>query len=283
MGESKPGVIVAIAAALLDEDDSDAARGVQDFGVSHRVRVPTVKPLEAGAPTLHRGQLPDRRVAEIGAIEASAVSEDERAPFADQIARAAELHRIVLALTEIEPAPRLLGLLVLAKAARPGAAEAVRTLRKAGFTLALAPAEIDPKDREALIGLELERAAEPPPSAIGIVRPGQPPLESASITIHFGGRMRAAGEAESDIVIARDDPRTLVDLLQFARDFRVRTKIAIALSNLPGIALLSAALGFVPASPLFVTITALAGVGLAVAMPQALRLSPTIANEVDEE
>ena len=283
VGESKPGVIIATAAALLDEDDSDVARGVQDFGVSHRVRVPAVKPLEAGAPALRRGRLPDRRVAEIGAIEASAVSEDECAPFADQIARAAELHRIVLALTEIEPAPRLLGLLVLAKAARPGATEAVRTLRKAGFTLALAPADIDPRDQEALTALGLESAAGLPPSAIGIVRPGQPPLESSSIAIHFGGRLRAAGEVESDIVIARDDPRTLVDLLQFARDFWVRTRIAVTLSNLPGVALLSAALGYVPASPLFVTITALAGIVLAVAMPQALRLSPTIANEVDEE
>ncbi len=84
-------------------------------------------------------------------------------------------------------------------------------------------------------------------------------------------------------MIARDDPRTLVDLLQFARDFRIRTRTAIAVANLPGIALLAAALGYLPASPLFVTIAALAGVALAVALPQALRLSPTMANEVDEE
>jgi hypothetical protein len=282
-GESKPGAIVAIAAALLADDDSDAARGVQDFGVTHRVRVPTVKPLDAGAPGLHRGRLPDRRVAEIGAIEASAIMDEERAPFAEQIARAAELHRPVLALAEIEPAPRLLGLMVLARVARPGAAQALRTLRKAGFAPVLAAAGIAPQDREALTGLGIEITTDVPPSVIGIVRPGQGSLESSAITVHFGGRRRAPGEEASDIVIARDDPRTLVDLLQFARDFRIRTRIAIAASNLPGLALLSAALGYLPASPLLVTIAALAGVVLAAATPQALRVSPTIANEVDEE
>ncbi len=282
-GETKPGAIVAIAAALLADDDSDPARGVQDFGVSHRVRVPSVTPLDAGAPALHRGQLPDRRVVEIGAIEASMVREEERAPFADQIARAAELHRTVLALREIEPAPRLLGLMILTKAVRPGAVEAIRTLRKAGFALVLGNREIAPQDRDPLTGLGIEAATDWPRSAIGIVRPGQGPLESCSTTIHFGGRLRAPGEEESDIVIARDDPRTLVDLLQFARDFRVRTRIAIAVANLPGLALLSAALGYLPASPLLVTGVAVAGVLLAAVAPQALRLSPTIANEVDEE
>lgn len=283
VGETKPGEILGTAAALLGEDDSAAARGLQDFGVSHRLRVPTIKPLDVDAPALHRGQLPDRRVVELGTVEDSAIGADERAPFADQLARAAELHRTVLALSEVEPSPRLLGLIVLAKAARPGATEAVRTLRKADFTLALANAEIAPEDREALDGLAMEGAADWPSSAIGLVRPDQPPLESCAATIHFGGRKRTDGEQDSEIVIARDDPRTLVDLLQFARDFRIRIRIAIVVANLPGAALLAAALGYLPASPLFVTVAALAGVALAVVIPQALRLSPTMANEVDEE
>ncbi|HSE74766.1 MAG TPA: hypothetical protein VLB05_09650, partial [Dongiaceae bacterium] len=66
-------------------------------------------------------------------------------------------------------------------------------------------------------------------------------------------------------------------------DFRVRMRAAIALSNLPGFALLAGAMGYVPASPLLITGAALAGIALAVATPQALRLSSTIANEVDEE
>ena len=85
------------------------------------------------------------------------------------------------------------------------------------------------------------------------------------------------------MVIARDDPRTVVDLLQFARDFRMRTRAAIVVANLPGIVLLAAALGHLPATPLIVTGTVLAGIALAVVGPQALRLSPTLANEVDEE
>jgi hypothetical protein len=280
--ETKPGEIVAIASALLGDDQSEAARGVQGFGVTHRVRVPNIKPLASSAPALRRGELPDRRVMEIGTVEMSAVGEDECAPFAEQIAHAAELHRVVLALTEIEPSPRLIGLLVLAKAARPGAMEAVRALRKSGFAVALA-ADVAPQEQEALAGLGLHNAtAGSPLPAIGIVRPDQPPIESSTTRIQFGGSTRTS-EEDVDIVIARDDPRAIVDLLQFARDFRVRTPVAIAAANLPGIALLSMALGFVPASPLFVSGVALAGVMIAAAMPQALRLSPTIANEVDEE
>ncbi|HET6620978.1 MAG TPA: hypothetical protein VFG64_13665 [Dongiaceae bacterium] len=283
-GDAKPGGIVAIAAALLADDGTDAARAVQDFGVAHRVRVPAVKPLEASASTLRRGRLPDRRVVEIGALEASAVGEDERATFAEQIAHAADLHRIVLALMEIEPVARLLGLLVLAKIARPGAAEAVRWLRKSGRAAILADADVPPQDRDALAGMGLDDAASGfPPPALGIVRPGEPPLENAQCTIHFGGRAHRSQEDGAEIMVARDDPRAVADLLQFARDFRVRMRPAIALSNLPGFALLAGAMGYVPASPLLITGAALVGIALAVAAPQALRLSSTIANEVDEE
>ena len=282
VGEIKPGEIMGIAAALLADDASDVARGLQDFGVSHRLRVPTIKAIASEGP-LHRGQLPDRRVVELGSIDANAPTAEERAPFTDQLARSAELQRTVLALREAEPTPRLLGVIVLAKAARPGATEAVRTLRKADFKLALADLDIAPRNREALEGLAVQSAKDWPPSAIGLVRPGNPPLASCATTIHFGGHTRAKAQGDSEIVIARDDPRTIVDLLQFARDFRVRTRPAIAVANLPGIALLAAALGYLPASPLLVTIAALAGIGLAVVVPQALRLSPTLANELDEE
>jgi hypothetical protein len=281
VGESKPGEIVGIAAALLAEDDSDAARGLQDFGVAHRLRLPPVKALPAGAPSLHRGQLPDRSVVEIGPV--ASLSEAARQPFVEQLARAEELHRQVLALTEIAPAPRLLGLLVLAKATRPGAAETVRTLRKAGFALALAQADIAPRDGEPLSGLVLDGAADLPAAAIGLARPGQAPLDSCATTIHFGSRARDMRDQDSEIVVVRDDPRTIVDLLQFARDFRVRARTAIMGAALPGIALLAAALGHLPATPLVVSAVALAGVVLCVGLPQALRLSPTLANEVDEE
>lgn len=283
VGESKPGEIVGIAAALLEADDSDAARGLQDFGVSHRLRLPPIKVLEAGAPSLRRGRLTDRSVVECGPIAASSVSEAELAPFAEQLVRAAELHREVLALTEIEPTPRLLGFVVLARAARPGASETVRTLRKAGFLLGLAPADTDPRDLEPLSGLALDDAADVQSSAIGVTRPGQPPLPSCATTIHFGGRAKAVPHGECEIVVARDDPRTIVDLLQFARDVRVRTRVAVVVANLPAIVLLAAALGRLPATPLVVSIAALAGIALAAAVPQALRLSPTLANEVDEE
>jgi hypothetical protein len=282
VGESKPAEIVGIAAALLEADDSDVARGLQDFGVSHHLRLPPVAPLAAGAPSLRRGRLPDRRVVELGAIAASTVSEAERAPFAEQIARAAELHRQVLALTEIEPAQRLLGLLVLARGLRPGVSETVRTLRKARFALALAPADLDSRDREPLSALALDDAAALPSSTVGVARPGQPPLAACAVTIHFGGRAKA-GSDDSEIVVARDDPRAIVDLLQFARDFRMRTRAAIVVASLPGVALLAAALGHLPATPLIVSGVALGGIVLAAAVPQALRLSPTLANEVDEE
>lgn len=283
VGESKPGEIVGIAAALLETDDSETARGLQEFGVSHRLRLPPIKPLEAGAPSLRRGRLPDRSVVEFGPIDAASIDEADRAPFVDQIARAGELHREVLALTEVEPTSRLLGIVVLARATRPGAAETVRTLRKAGFALAVAPATIDPRDLEPLSGLALDKAEDLPSATIGLARPGQPPLDSCAAAIHFGGRARAAPQDDGEIVIAREDPRTVVDLLQFARDFRMRTRAAIVVANLPGIALLAAALGHLPATPLIVSGVALGGIALAVGAPQALRLSATLANEVDEE
>jgi cation transport ATPase len=282
--ERKPGDIVAIAAALLADDDSDAACGVQDFGVSHRVRVPALKPLDAGAPGLRRGLLPDRRVVEIGPIAACAVGEDERAPFVEQLARAAELHRTVLAVSEVEPAPQLLGLMVLAKVTRPGATEAVRTLRKAAFNVSLAGSDIAPQDQDAVASLDLAAAPNgSPKDAIGIIRPGGEPIESADITIRFGSRLHPGAGPDADIAVVRDDPRTLVDLLQFARDFRRRTRAAIIGANLPGLVLLAAAFGHLPASPLLVSGVALAGLVLAIAVSQALRLSPAIGNEVDEE
>jgi hypothetical protein len=282
VGEGKPGEIVGIATALLEADDSDVARGLQDFGVSHRLRLPPIALLDSEA-SQHRGQLPDRRVVEFGPIASSSVGEAERAAFAEQLVRAAELHREVLALTEIEPTPRLLGLVVLARAVRPGVSETIRTLRKAGFALALAPAGIDPRDREPLSGLALDDAAALPSSAIGLARPGRPAFDSCAATVHFGGRAKAAPDDDSEIVVARDDPRTLVDLLQFARDFRIRARAAIIIANLPGVALLAAALGHLPATPLIVSGAAVAGIALAAAVPQALRLSPTLANDVDEE
>ena len=48
VAESKPGEIVGIAAALLADDDSAAARGLQDFGVAHRLRLPPVKLFKQG-------------------------------------------------------------------------------------------------------------------------------------------------------------------------------------------------------------------------------------------
>jgi hypothetical protein len=282
--ESKPCDIVAIAAALLADDDSGAARGVQDFGVSHRVRVSAIKPLEAGAPGLRRGRLADRRVIEVGLIAACALGDGERAPYVEQLARAAELHRTVLVVSEIEPTPRLLGLMILAKVTRPGATEAVRTLRKAGFRVAVAESEIAPEDQDAVAALELAGAPnESQKDAIGIIRPGGERIESAGVVIQFGSRMRPGECQDADVVVVRDDPRTLVDLLQFARDFRRRTRTAIIAANLPGIVLLAAAFGYLPSSPLLVSGVALAGLVLAIAVPQALRLSPTIGNEVDEE
>ncbi|HEX6120894.1 MAG TPA: hypothetical protein VFZ03_15710, partial [Dongiaceae bacterium] len=168
--------------------------------------------------------------------------------------------------------------------ARPGAAEAVRWLRKSGRVAILAMADVPPQDRDALAGLGLDDAiSNLPRPALGIVRPGEAPLDLAQSAIHFGGRARHRQEDQAEIAVARDEPRVLADLLQFARDFGVRTRVALILSSLPGIALLAAAIGYFPPSPLLVTGVALAGIALAVATPQALRLSATIANEVDEE
>jgi hypothetical protein len=281
-GDVKPGDIVAVAAALLADDDGPWGHAVQDFGVSHRVRVPDLKLLDSRAPGVRRGKLPDRRIVEVGTVEDCVIDSDVLALFAEGIARARDLHRTVLAVMEAEPTPQLLGLLTLAKVARPGAAEAVRSLRKSGYDLALMSGDVGMEDREALRVLEIDAATEAQP-AIAIVPPGAAPPDFASVTIRFGGRAGTASGQEADIVIARDDPRTLVDLVRFGRDFRTRVPIAITLASLPGLALLSAVFLSLPISPFLVTGVAVVGVVIATAAPQVLRLSPTMANEVDEE
>ena len=55
----------------------------------------------------------------------------------------------------------------------------------------MAEADIAPRDREPLSGLVLDRVTDLPASAIGLARPGQPPLDSCAMTIHFGGRAKA--------------------------------------------------------------------------------------------
>lgn len=281
-GAVKPGEIVALAAALLSDDDGAWGHAVQEFGVSHRVHVPKLTPLEPLAPGVRRGKLSDGRVVEIGAVADCAVGSDALAPFAEGIARAADLRRTVLAVAEADPVARLLGLLVLAKVARPGAAEAVRSLRKSGFALALAGGDVTPADEDALAGLQIGAATEAQP-AIAIILPGAAAPGSAAVTIRFGARAGAPSGQEADIVIAREDPRALVDLVRFARDFRTRVPIALALASLPGVGLLAAVVLSLPIPPFLVTGVALLGMIVATASPQVLRLSPAVANEVDEE
>lgn len=281
-GAVKPGEIVAIAAALLGDDDGAWGHAVQEFGVSHRVQVPRLKPLDPRAPSVRRGKLPDGRVVEIGTVTDCTIGADALAPFAEGIARATDLHRTILALAEVEPAARLLGLLVLAKVARPGAVEAVRSLRKSGFDLALADGDVSREDKDTLAGLQIDAVAEAQ-SGIAIVPPGAAAPDSASVAIRFGARAAAPGGLGADIVVAREDPRTLVDLLRFAHDFRTRVPITTALASLPGLALLAAMVLSLPVPPFLVTGVALVGAVVATASPQVLRLSPAIANEVDEE
>ena len=172
--DTKPGEIVAISAALLGDDPTDAARGVQAFGVEHRVRVPAIKPLEPSAPDAS----PRRVAGPARSGDRRDRSQRDHGGSARAVRRAEsrtrpELHRVVLALMEVEPSPRLLGLLVLAKVARPGrdggGAQPAR-VRLGGS--AGRRRDCARKSRRRWPGLRWRRTSSPGSPVIEVVRPG---------------------------------------------------------------------------------------------------------------
>ena len=294
----KPGDLVALAAALTMDDKGELGRAIQEFGVSHRIRLPILKETP-GQPAMQGRHATLSNGAEVELRDLPALSGGglDLASFEEAIGLARSLSREVLAVVERRPQLRVLGLIVFAIGSRTGAAATLQSLRAQGIGVSLTAPPRDARDAPALKSLQVIPGQSAPddsaPSdsapgdsdeAIAVIRPEQPNAPEASIlALCFGTARPAAGEPAAQLIAVREDPRVLADLARFAADFRARTFIVTLLSNAPGWVLIAAAFGYLPVSPLLVTGVAVAGIAIAVATPQVLRLSPTLAKEVDDE
>lgn len=283
----RPGDLAALAAALTMDDESDLGRATQEFGVSHRIRMPALKQVQ-GVPASagRKATLLDGTRVELHDPAAFTAGEFDLVQFAEAMALAHTLHRSVLVVVERRPQPRVLGLVVFAMAARPGAAEALQDLRRRGIDVALTVLPRDARDELVLKSLQVApnvAAGGDGGDSVNVVRPTHAGIEAKGLVLQFGAARAHIDPPVANIVVAREDARTLCDVARFVADFRARTTIATLLSNAPGWVLIAAAFGYLPASPLLVTGVALVGIALAVAGPQVLHLSATLAKEVDEE
>lgn len=283
----KPGELVGLAAAATMNEAGDIDRAIQEFGVSHRIRLPELRARAELAPSPAR----QASLANGAVVELCAIGEDlDLAPYAEAIELARSQHRIVMAVRERAPGQRVLGVIVFAIAARPGAAEALRVLRDRDIDVALSAPPRNAADEAALKSLSVARAAATSrggasagEQVTSVLRTTQSVADlGGGPVVAFGAHARHASP-RPDIVVARENARALVDLARFADDFRTRAKVVTLLASIPGWMLIGSALGYLPASPFLVTGVALIGIVLATATPQVLRLSPTLDKEGTEE
>lgn len=284
----KPGDLAALAAALTMDDKSELGRAIQEFGVSHRIRLPVLKDTP-GQPAMQGRSATLPNGAEIELCDPAALSGDvfDLAPFAEPVDLARSLNREMLAVIERRPEPRVLGIIVFAIGSRTGATGALQSFGAQGKKVTLAAAARDSRDEPALKSLQiagLSPDGEDAAATVHVIRPDQViSPDAAAMILRFGTARPASAEAVAPLIADREDARVLSDLARFAADFRARMVIVMLMSNAPGWALIAAALGYVPQSPLLVSGVAVVGIAVAVATPQVLRLSPTLAKEVDEE
>jgi hypothetical protein len=279
------GDLAALAAALSLDDKTELGRAIQDFGVSHKIRLPLLKESAEGAALGGRSAtLPNGTV--VALSDAAQLDVAELGALAEPLALAQSHNRDVLAVVERRPEARVLGLLVFAIGTRTGATGALQGLRAQGLEVALSAAPRDARDATALKQLQVPLAdGDDHETTLPVIRPDQVYTpEAPRLVLRFGGGRPVGSEAVAQIVAAREDARVLPDLVRFAADFRRRTWIAVLLSNAPGWVLIAATFGYLDVDPrLLVTGVSVIGIGIAVAVPQVLRASPTLAKEVDDE
>jgi hypothetical protein len=295
--EVNPAELAALAAALSVEDESDLGRAIQEFGVSHRIRLPALKQARGMPVTGARhATLAGGEELELCDPETAADDGLDLSMFAEPMALARTNQRALLAVIERRPRLRVCGLIAFAVAARPGAAEALQQLRRLGVDVVLTASARDARDEPALKTLQVtggragadEAGRGDVAASVAVIRRERAQSDAVGrLVLRFGAARPRAGqpaaEGDVDLVVAREDARTLADLARFADDFRARTRIVVALSSAPGWVLVAAAFGYAPVSPFLVTGIAMIGIAIAVLTPQVLRLSPALAKEVDEE
>lgn len=279
----KPGELVGLAAAATMDEETDIGRAIQEFGVSHRIRLPALRQRRDGEP------LPARQaVLSSGAIVELCAADDglDLSAYAEAVELAHTQHRIVMAVAERTPNPRPLGIIVFAIGARAGATEALRVLRDRRIEVALSAAARDAADEIALKSLSVKHTSFDPSKHQDITsvwRGGAEADVGDGLSVAFGGVRPKTAPSSMHLVVGREDARSLVDLARFADDFQTRTKIVTLLASLPGLVLIASAFGYVPVTPFLVTGVAIIGIAIATVAPQVLCLSPALDNEGTEE
>jgi hypothetical protein len=278
----KPGELVGLAAATTMDEETDIGRAIQEFGVSHRVRLPALRQRRDGDVSPGRqATLANGAIIELSAIEDSL----DLSAHAEAIELAQTQHRIVMAVVERAPNPRVLGILVFGIGARGGATEALRVLRDRHVEVALSAPARNPADEVALKSLSVKHASFDPSKhqdVTSVWRGGVEADVGDGLNVAFGGAGPTASSA-MHLVVGREDARSLVDLARFADDFRTRIAIVSLLSSMPGLVLIASAFGYVPVTPFLVTGVAVIGIAIATITPQVLRLSPVLDNEGTED
>lgn len=280
----KPGELVALAAAATVAEESDIARAIQEFGVSHRVRLPApgrARDGEALAP--RQARLANGTLVELCPFDDTL----DLAAHRETIALARSQHRKVMAVVERVPDPRVLGAIAFAVGARVGAVEALRVMRDRGHDVMLAAAPRDEADEIVLKSLNVARLDPTSPQhqpAVPVWRGSAGAADAGDgLAVSFGAVQAGAAPPAAQIIVAREDARALTDLARFAEDFRRRTRIVTLLASAPGWVLIAAAFGYLPATPFLVTGVALIGIAVAAVTPQVLRLSPALDMEGAED
>jgi hypothetical protein len=279
----KPGELVGLAAAATMDEETDIGRAIQEFGVSHRIRLPGLRQRRDDQPMPRR-----QAILANGAIVELCTAEDglDLSAHAEAIELAHAQHRIVMAVAERVPNPRVLGIMVFAIGARAGATEALRVLRDRRIEVALSAAARDAADETALKSLSVKHTSFDPSKHQDITsvwRGGAEADVGDGLSVAFGGVRPRAARSTVHLVVAREDARSLIDLARFADDFQTRTRTVTLLASVPGLALIAAAFGYVPVTPFLVTGVAIIGIAIATVTPQVLRLSPVLDNEGTED
>lgn len=279
----KPGELIGLAAATTMDEESDIGRAIQEFGVSHRIRLPALRQRRDGQ------SLPPRQaMLANGTTVALCTAEDglDLSAHAEATELAHTQHRIVMAVVERAPNPCVLGIIVFAIGARAGATEALRVLRDRRIEVALSAAARDAADEIALKSLSVKHTSFDPSKhqdVTSVWRGGAEAGVGDGLSVAFGGVRPHAAPSAMHLIVGREDARALVDLARFADDFRARTKIVTLFASAPGLALIAAAFGYVPVTPFLVTGVAVIGIVIAAVAPQVLRLSPVLDNEGTED
>jgi hypothetical protein len=278
---------LAAAIALIQDQDTDVAKALLQFGVEHRIRIKPATGTSASAVGIVRGSLPDPvGIAAIGPLQAMSLAGFSVEGLESTIDHHQELGRLALLVATEQPVRSTYGVIFLAHPLRKGAVEAVRILREANYAVQLGETGVQlPGAVASLRQLRLQPADPELRDLSGTLRvacaskslDGRAP----SLTLVLGASSAQARTGVANCWLGSDDPRMVPEAIGFATAFARRKTYALGLiGTLPGAVLLLLASGLLPLSQA-ISIVGVMGIALAAVLPQALRFAPRVIDHSD--